>query len=759
MSKNLLSKFWNATTLALVLALLIAPLASAAVWTDKDDYAPGSTVTIFGGNDADGLPGYKEGDLVNVAVSGPSDPAVAASACESVLVGAGGSWSCTLTLWSDPSLAVGSYFYTATAFDGLTGEPTGVSESNTFTDAPKIDATVDVDPNSRAVFAGGSASYNITVYRDRNPANNNPGGPFDACLYVTFTAPAPAGVSSSFVANPLEFDNADLSKSTALSLATTAGVTSPGSYPFTVTAVRKQGANCAAAPDTGSGSDYGQGSGTLVVYAPLTVSKSAEASLTRTWSWTIDKESDTSELTLVVGQSQDVDYTVTVDASSADSDWSVSGTITVSNPNSIDFTADITDAVDNGGVCEVTNGTAVTVPANDSVDVAYSCTYTDPPTSDSGTNTATATVTLNSIDYSFDGTQDFEFEASTEVDECITVSDDQSGLLGDVCADAAPKEFEYTLTVGPYAAAGDYTFTNIASFVTENTQSTGSDRWGIDVNVIAYTSFSKVTSSGLCIFDLNDADGRQFNLIFTQDPKSPDFFKLTASNPGQFYYNAFYAVTGGSTTLTLYIPDPFVTQGANPIHVYDGVSLYNDDTCYTPGDAVSATWSKVTGGYEVTFDADDVTSGLAYVAIHLDFGLKGTGGFTKDATNNALKTGSNVLNLTSYNFSFDDDGSAPPVASDTVQNFNIFKKNPGAAGMSLQAATGDPIAGVRVQVLDSKNKVIATVFSDQDGYYQWLYKYTGKPTTFTFRLPDYGKSQSLTFKANGFQEVNFTDLP
>ena len=40
----------------------------------------------------------------------------------------------------------------------------------------------------------------------------------------------------------------------------------------------------------------------------------------------------------------------------------------------------------------------------------------------------------------------------------------------------------------------------------------------------------------------------------------------------------------------------------------------------------------------------------------------------------------------------------------------------------------------------------------------WAY-YTGKAASFTVKLPDLGKSQTVTLKSNGFLEVNFTNLP
>ncbi len=37
----------------------------------------------------------------------------------------------------------------------------------------------------------------------------------------------------------------------------------------------------------------------------------------------------------------------------------------------------------------------------------------------------------------------------------------------------------------------------------------------------------------------------------------------------------------------------------------------------------------------------------------------------------------------------------------------------------------------------------------------WQYKYTGKPVTFTVKLPDYNIAQSVTMKSNRFLVVDF----
>lgn len=129
--------------LIIVFVLSVTTMASAAVSTDEEDYAPGSVVTISGNNDASGAPGYVEGATVDVAVSGPNGWTAACSAT----AGAGGAWSCAITLDADPAIAVGDYSYIASSLD-VNGTP--FSESGTFSDGSRAIHTC-------VVTAGGGA--------------------------------------------------------------------------------------------------------------------------------------------------------------------------------------------------------------------------------------------------------------------------------------------------------------------------------------------------------------------------------------------------------------------------------------------------------------------------------------------------------------------------------------------------------------------------------------------------------------------------
>jgi hypothetical protein len=181
--------------LALTMALLLAisSIALAAVWTDQADYSPGSVVTISGGNDGDGLPGYYAGGIVNVSISGPYDPAVAENNCQDVLVGDGGNWSCAVILWADPALSVGAYTYTATSTDS---NGNTISEEGIFTDGAGINVSFNA--------SGLPAETSVTVsYDGLNNGGNTKNGT------IIFTSPGSGDAGGFLGSSTLECEFPD----------------------------------------------------------------------------------------------------------------------------------------------------------------------------------------------------------------------------------------------------------------------------------------------------------------------------------------------------------------------------------------------------------------------------------------------------------------------------------------------------------------------------------------------------------------------
>src|SRR5207249_389965 len=106
--------------------------------------------------------------------------------------------------------------------------------------------------------------------------------------------------------------------------------------------------------------------------ADLTVSKTASPTYKRTYNWSIGKAVDKT-LVEQSGGTYTFNYTVNVNQTGfTNSEWVVAGNITVTNPNDWEaITANVTDAVSNGGSCTVTGG-SVSVSASGSVTRPYS---------------------------------------------------------------------------------------------------------------------------------------------------------------------------------------------------------------------------------------------------------------------------------------------------------------------------------------------------------------------------------------------------
>lgn len=279
-----------------------------------------------------------------------------------------------------------------------------------------------------------------------------------------------------------------------------------------------------------------------------------------------------------------------------------------------------------------------------------------------------------------------------------------------------------------------------------------------DYHTVRVLPHSLITNSALCTVTNNT-----WRLLFTPDVNQTNGYKLNASNPGQVFYNMFYNGTGGEDVVVT-LPYPFVTQGAVPIHVYSNVDVIttNGTTCLVPtGELANQTDQVTLTSYvpqkmgTTTTVTIHVPAGVtfAYLNIHLDYGLKKTTGYAKGGPSGndaVLKNNTAVVviaDLQSYAFSDTTDGTV--IAKTT----NAFKKNPGIGGQG-HTADGDAKPNTKVLIYQG-TKLMSTVYTDEDGWYMWSYKWTGKAATFTVKMPAYNLSQSVTLKANGYLQVDF----
>jgi hypothetical protein len=220
---------------------------------------------------------------------------------------------------------------------------------------------------------------------------------------------------------------------------------------------------------------------------PLTITKDADGANDRTFAWDISKAVDKT-LVEQIGGSATFTYTVSVthDAGTV-SGVSVTGTISVYNPNvdafdntvAVDIDG-VTDELSDGTDCTVTDGGPQTL-TDFQTDFAYSCDLTALPQGqlDNVASVSWPSQLLDNGDLLAGDSKDFTFEeisfAENQIDECTTVTDTYAGSLGTACdGDANPKTFNYQRTIAipqfnclPYG--------NTATSTTNDTATTDTD--------------------------------------------------------------------------------------------------------------------------------------------------------------------------------------------------------------------------------------------------------------------------------------------
>ena len=335
-------------------------------------------------------------------------------------------------------------------------------------------ATCALDQTSVTVPANGSVAVGYTCTSATGaPGTNTATATWDSTAYATPTGSASSSSDYAF-ATPTDLVNDTVGVYDNGSLLGTTDHTRQFSYPksfagtagtctsYDNTATAKSRAEVIASSKTVTV--------TVCVNNDLTVSTAATPSFTRTYMWTIAKSVAGPTTVTPAGGTATFNYTVNANgAGTTDSGQVVAGKVTVTNPNDWDaITANVTDAVDNGGACTVVNGTAVSIPADSSVTVDYSCTYASSPSPAGGVNTAVASWDTSASPTphpSAIGTVGFTFGApTTEINKTVTVGDTFNGsttTLGTV-AYPGPGTFAYSRTVNA-PVANCLTYPNTAA--------------------------------------------------------------------------------------------------------------------------------------------------------------------------------------------------------------------------------------------------------------------------------------------------------
>jgi hypothetical protein len=343
--------------------------------------------------------------------------------------------------------------------DGGTGFMVTGIITLTNTSASDITATVtDAIGTLQCSITDSAAGVNEVV-----PANGSLGVPY-TCQYPDGSVPS-SGTNTATISNvssgstpdpataPVVFskDNitdscVDVSDTIAGDLGTVCyGDSNPPPFTYSWTFKGDPPGTCTDHPNTATATANTTGATSsdnksvkVCVGADLTVGKTASTSFTRTYNWTIVKKRKSASPVEGFGGTTTVNYEIDVapDATTpfTDSGWTVTGTITVSNPNDWEpiTVTSVTDALEttSNGTCKITSGTVGSIPVSGSAQFGYTCTYTAAPSPSSGTNTATANWSGGSTPHTTaQGTAPYAFGATptTEVNKTVNITDTFNG--------------------------------------------------------------------------------------------------------------------------------------------------------------------------------------------------------------------------------------------------------------------------------------------------------------------------------------------
>jgi len=244
---------------------------------------------------------------------------------------------------------------------------------------------------------------------------------------------------------------------------------------------------------------------------------------------------------------------------------------------------------------------------------------------------------------------------------------------------------------------------------------------------------SIVTSSSL---EINGFE--QFRLIYTNDPMNIGTFQVTASNPGQTYYNVFATgEPGDAVTLEITTPRPYITKGSNPIHAYSTVDTLSgfyepsgevpfvitntSDLTQTPSGAYGISLENYGNGFvTIMIEGEIPDTGLYYLNIHLDYGFKKFSGFI-NADGDAVSDDERIDDNTGYDFavSCDVEGTITN-GIDTVTNDNDFKKFRGIVVLATEG--GIPIEGEVILLKGTDDVASAQINSDGLAFIDYHHK-------------------------------------
>ena len=221
-----------------------------------------------------------------------------------------------------------------------------------------------------------------------------------------------------------------------------------------------------------------------------------------------------------------------------------------------------------------------------------------------------------------------------------------------------------------------------------------------------------------------------FKIVFTPDVQPGGlFFKISATNPGQFYMNILYHAGTTSQTVSYTMPDGWAVKGlGNPIHAYiwddngDGVIDYLTEL-------VDIT-QKITVVDGIILVEDITICNDILITIHLQFTEKGRDGFYWEGE---PLDNDDVQDYKDRPYIFA--ASVDTYASETTLTSHIkgkLPREPAVYGTVMDATMEDlPVTGVTFSIINSKGRSVQSFTTDEYGYYLFD---NLKPDTYTLEI-------------------------
>jgi hypothetical protein len=401
-----------------------------------------------------------------------------------------------------------------------------------------------------------------------------------------------------------------------------------------------------------------------------------------------------------------------------------------------------------------------------------------PKNLDSTGGTVTFTVKVTNLSGSYDPVTIVSLGDDIYGDPAVLADAKLQATTG--CADAVIPKLEsgesytcsWTVEFPPLPANETFSETDIVTV--EVVDDEGSKTEASDSATVTQ-SLPIIITDGPCVLET-------FRRIFSQDSA----YHYTATNSGQFFYNLSISGNKGEVRhVTLELPWPFVTQGSQPVHVYDSVEF--EDGCFkNMNGAYSFDKHVYLKDYGVNYPTEktgylpelktrkvelEITipdSGFAFIRQHMDDGLKepnvdvdGDGvldfiSYGKDNADNATdpNNGKTLIpelyvhpfSMWGYKCSAENpsciiDPSSTDLAisgGTSIKNDNDFQKNVGVQGIvqyQLSESVSVLVSGMTVELWRGST-FIGSAITDANGSYTIAHKHTGRAADYTVVLVD-----------------------